>query len=208
VQGLNTRIAFKATNQYGHPVFIKGSITDNTNTFLDSINVRHDGMGSFYLSPLPQQAYQLNWIDENGIAGSTPVPVTKNEGARIDIKTVNGKARFQVDRTATAPTDNFKHMTLLVHMNQVALFQVDINASEKTTLTGDVPVTNIPSGLLQFTLFTSDWIPVAERVIFVNKKTHQFRRLFLRPRSTLIKEEKMFLRFMFPIPRLLTCRWR
>jgi hypothetical protein len=189
VQGLNTRIAFKATNQYGHPVFIKGSITDNTNTFLDSINVRHDGMGSFYLSPLPQQAYQLNWIDENGIAGSTPVPVTKNEGARIDIKTVNGKARFQVDRTATAP-DNFKHMTLLVHMNQVALFQVDINASEKTTLTGDVPVTNIPSGLLQFTLFTSDWIPVAERVIFVNKKTHQFEASVSAPTINLDKRGK------------------
>jgi hypothetical protein len=173
VQGLTTRIAFKATNQYGHPVFIKGAITDNTNTVLDSINVKHDGMGSFYLSPLPQQAYQLNWTDENGIPGSTPLPVTKNEGARIDIKASAGKVRFQVDRTATAP-DNFKHMILLVHMNQVALFQVDINASEKTMLTGDIPVTNIPSGLLQFTLFTSDWIPVAERVVFVNKRTHQF----------------------------------
>jgi hypothetical protein len=173
VQGLNTRIAFKATNQYGRPVFIKGVLADNANNTLDTLTVKHDGMGSFYLSPSAQQSYQLNWIDENGVSGSTPVPVTKTEGARMDIKTLNGKARFQVDRTAAA-TENFKHMKLLVHMNQVALYQVDINASEKTSITADVPVNELPSGLLQFTLFTSDWIPVAERVVFISKKTHQF----------------------------------
>jgi hypothetical protein len=31
IQGLQTRVAFKATNQYGNPVFIKGVLADDKN---------------------------------------------------------------------------------------------------------------------------------------------------------------------------------
>jgi hypothetical protein len=65
-------------------------------------------------------------------------------------------------------------MTLLVHMNRVGLYQVAINTSEKTKLSSEIPVNDLPTGLLQFTLFTSDWIPVAERVIFINNRLHEF----------------------------------
>lgn len=189
VQGLNTRIAFKATNPYGQPVFVKAILVDNTGNTIDSFAARHDGMGSFYLNPLPQQSYKVNWTDENGVAGSTPVEVSKTDGARLDIKTTPDKARFQVDRTATAP-GNFKHMTLLVHMNKVALYRVNINAAEKTTLTGDLPIANLPAGILQFTLFTSDQVPVAERIVFINKQTYRFNTTISAPVTGLAKRAK------------------
>jgi hypothetical protein len=80
---------------------------------------------------------------------------------------------FQVERTDFV-AENFRQMILLVHMNRVGLYQVAINTSEKTKLNSSVPVNNLPTGLLQFTLFTSDWIPVAERVIFINNHSHEF----------------------------------
>jgi hypothetical protein len=52
VQGLRARIAFKATDQYGNPVLINGVVIENTNKVLDSLIVKHDGMGSFYLMPI------------------------------------------------------------------------------------------------------------------------------------------------------------
>jgi hypothetical protein len=173
IQGLNTRIAFKATNRYGNPVGIRGVLTDDTNTVIDSLNVKHDGMGSFYFVPLSGKTYSLNWTDENGATGTTPVPVTKTEGAQLSIKAMNGKARFQVRRTDNAP-ENFRRMVLLVHMNQITLYRVSINTTEKTTLNSELPLAELPTGLLQFTLFTSDWIPVAERVVFVNNRSHEF----------------------------------
>jgi hypothetical protein len=173
IQGLNTRVAFKATNQYGNPVFIKGVLADDKNNILDSLNVAHDGMGSFFITPLPSQLYKLNWIDENGITGSTPIPVTKTEGARITIKRTNTKALFEIERTENVP-ENFKKMTLVVHMNRVGLYQVAINTSEKTKLSSEIPINDLPTGLLQFTLFTADWIPVAERVTFINNRLHEF----------------------------------
>jgi hypothetical protein len=173
VQGLFSRVAFKATNPYGSPVLIKAELTDDSNSIIDSVNVQHDGMGSFYFIPLSGRSYKLNWIDENGLAGSTPVPVTKKEGAVLTVKAAGDKALFQVQRTDNVP-ENFKKMILLVHMNQVVLYRITLNAEEKTVLNSEIPVSNLPTGLVQFTLFSSDWLPIAERVVFINNRSHAF----------------------------------
>jgi hypothetical protein len=92
IQGLNTRVAFKATNQFGTPVFIKGFLVNDKNKILDTLKVKHDGMGSFYLKSNPQETYKLNWTDENGKTGSTPIAIAKSEGVSLSIKTTNDKA--------------------------------------------------------------------------------------------------------------------
>ncbi len=173
IQGLNTRVAFKATNQFGTPVFIKGVLVNDKNKVLDSLKVMHDGMGSFLFTPNPQETYKLNWTDENGKTGTTPIAITKTEGVKLAIATTNDKALVAVERTQTV-SDNFKHMNLLVHMNQTLLYKVSLNLSEKISLTAPVPIDELPTGILQFSLFTSDWIPVAERIIFVNNHLHEF----------------------------------
>lgn len=173
VQGLFSRVAFKAVNQYGNPVLIKGVLADESNNTIDSLNVQHDGMGSFFFIPLSGKTYKLNWTDENGQVGSTPVPVAKTEGAVLAVKAAEGKAMFQVQRTDHVP-EQFKKMVLLVHMDQVVLYRVSMNAEEKTVLNSEIPVSQLPTGLVQFTLFSSDWIPVAERVVFINNRTHAF----------------------------------
>lgn len=173
VLGLPGRIAFKATNQFGIPVMIKGFLVNDKNKVLDTLRVKHDGMGSFMLTAKPEEKYQLNWTDENGKTGTTPIPVTKSEGAVIAIKTTNEKALVDVARTANAG-ENFKKLNLLVHMNQNLFYKVSLNATEKTQLHAEVPIDEMPTGILQFSLFTSDWIPVAERIIFINNRLHEF----------------------------------
>ena len=189
IQGLNTRIAFKATNQYGTPVFIKALLVNDKNKVLDTLKVQHDGMGSFYLITNPLETYKINWTDENGKTGSTLIPVTKTEGARLSIKTTNEKAQIQVERTKTIP-DNFKRMNLLVYMNQALFYKVSLNASEKMVLNTEVPIDELPTGILQFSLFTSDWIPVAERIIFINNRLHEFNTKLTTPLVSLDKRGK------------------
>jgi len=59
-------------------------------------------------------------------------------------------------------------------MNQTLFYKVNLNATEKILLNAAVPIDEMPTGILQFSLFTSDWIPVAERVIFTNNRLHEF----------------------------------
>lgn len=173
IQGLRTRVAFKAVNEYGDPVYIKGELTDDKNNFLDSVTTQHDGMGTFYLEPLPGQTYLLSWIDQYGTKGSTPLPVTKKEGAQLAISGNKDRVLFQVNRTNAVSAD-FERMHLLVHMNGIGLYQVAINMSEKTRVNSSISLNGLPSGLLQFSLFTSDWVPVAERIVFIKNRSHEF----------------------------------
>lgn len=189
IQGINTRIAFKATNQFGIPVFIKAVLLNDKNKILDTLKVKHDGMGSFFLTANPQENYKINWTDENGKTGTTAISSIKNEGAALSITTTNEKALVHVERTATIP-DNFKRMTLLVHMNQTLLYKINLNATEKINLNAEVPIDELPTGILQFSLFTSDWIPVQERIIFVNNRQHEFNAKLTTPLISLDKRGK------------------
>ena len=177
IQGLNTRVAFKATNQFGIPVFIKAMLVNDKNKVLDTLKVMHDGMGSFFLKPIAQETYKINWTDENGKTGSTPIVVSKTEGTRLSIRTTNDKAIFQVERTQNAP-ENFKKMKLLIHMNQNLFYTISLNATEKTLLNAEIPIEEMPTGILQFSLFSADWIPIAERIVFINNRLHEFNAKF------------------------------
>ncbi|MCW3088072.1 MAG: hypothetical protein JWQ78_1458, partial [Sediminibacterium sp.] len=173
IQGLTSRVAFKATNQFGTPVLIKGILQNDKNKTLDTLKVQHDGMGMFTLAPQPGETYRLSWTDENGRTGTTQVPVTKTEGACMTVTATNDKALVQVERSKNVG-DNFRQLFLLVHLNQKLFFKATIKSGEKLLQNAVIPIDELPTGILQFSLFTSDWIPVAERILFVNNHQHEF----------------------------------
>jgi hypothetical protein len=173
VETVTCRVAFKATNQFGAPVMIKGFLVNDKNKVLDTLKVQHDGMGSFALTPQAGEAYKLNWTDENGKPGTSPIEAPKKEGACMSIITTNDKALVLVERTKNVP-DNFRQLNLLVHMNQKLFFKATLKSTEKLLQQANIPIEELPTGILQFSLFTSDWVPVAERIIFVNNHQHEF----------------------------------
>ena len=173
VQGLMHKIAFKATNNYGIPVFIKGFLVNDKNKVLDTLKVLHDGMGTFKLRPIEGEKYQLNWTDENGIKGTSPIAAASKEGAILKISMDNEKAYAQVERSLGVPL-NFKHMRLLVHQNQHLLYTVEFKGEERQVQKVALPIEELLTGVVQFTLFTKDWLPIAERIIMVNNRLHEF----------------------------------
>ena len=189
INGINTRIAFKAVNQFGAPVSIKGVLVNDKNKVLDSLKVKHDGMGSFFLLPKLGETYQIKWTDEKGKSGVTPFETPKNTGASISIKTTNDKALIKVERTANAP-ENFKNMNLLVHMNRVLFYKISLNAADKLLLNAEIPIDEMQTGILQFSLFTSDWVPVSERIVFINNRLHEFSAKLIPQLTTVTKRGK------------------
>jgi len=173
VQGLMHKIAFKATNNFGGPVFIKGFLVNDKNKVLDTLKVLHDGMGVFKLRPFEGEKYQLNWTDENGVKGTSPIAAASKEGAILKISMDNENAYAQVERTLGVPL-NFKHMRLLVHQNQHLLYTVEFKGEERQVQKVALPIEELLTGVVQFTLFTKDWLPIAERIVMVNNRLHEF----------------------------------
>jgi hypothetical protein len=173
VKGITSRVAFKATNQFGNPVMVKGALVNDKNQVIDSLRVQHDGMGMFIFQPDGTENYKLNWMDANGKTGSTPVEIGKSKGVALRVVTTNEKALVRVERTADAD-ENFKSFNLLVHMNQKLFFTARMKVADKLVQQATIPIDSLPTGILQFSLFTSDWIPVAERIVFINNHQHEF----------------------------------
>ncbi|MEI8075031.1 MAG: hypothetical protein WCH78_09800, partial [Bacteroidota bacterium] len=173
VNGLNSKIAFKATNGSGMPVFVKGFLLNDKNKILDTLKVAHDGMGIIQLKPVAGENYQLSWTDENAQKGTTPITPPQKEGVILKVSMDNEKAYAQVERTLNVPK-NYKKLKLLVHQNQHILYNVDFNGEERQVQKAGLPIDELPTGIVQFSLFTEDWFPLAERIVLVNNRLHEF----------------------------------
>jgi hypothetical protein len=173
VNGLKTKLAFKATNGFGTPVYLNGVLQNSKNEILDSILVAHDGMGFFHLTPIEGEQYHIHWVDEFLQEGSTTVMPAQKEGVSINVSMGYQKAYVQVERTKHLP-DNFKQLKLLVHQNQHLLYSVDFKSGEPLKQKIGLTIDTLPTGIVQFSLFTSDWLPIAERILFVNNHLPEF----------------------------------
>jgi hypothetical protein len=173
VNGLNSKIAFKATNGSGVPVFIKGFLMNDKNKILDTIKVAHDGMGIIQLKPNAGESYQLSWTDENAQKGLTPILPPQKEGVILKLSMDNEKAYVQVEKTIDVPKNN-RILKLLVHQNQHILYTVEFKGEDRQVQKTALPIDELPTGIVQFSLFTSDWLPLAERIVLVNNRLHEF----------------------------------
>lgn len=173
ITGLESRIAFKAVNQHGLPVNISGAIKTGNGTLIDSFTSQHDGMGSFVIEPKANETYTTNWTDELGKSHTTNLPLCKNVGANLQVQAVSGKVVVIIRRTANAD-DNLKTLNLVAHMNQQLVYRSRANLTAKNSSIADIPTTTLPTGVLQITLFSKEWIPIAERVVFINNHQYEF----------------------------------
>ena len=173
IEGLPSRIAFAANDQYGRPVKIKGVILNNKNSVVDTIKTEHDGMGSIHITYSKGESYTAKWYDEQNTAHTTALPSANAVGASIEIIPANGKKTFVIRRTEDAP-DNMKQVHIVATMHQQPVYMANANLDQTTSIGGSIPTSELVSGVMQVTLFSSDWKPMAERVCYVNNEEATF----------------------------------
>ncbi len=173
VEGLPSRIAFLANDQYGRPVNIKGVILNNKNAVVDTIRTEHNGMGSIHITYLPGETYTAKWYDEQNTAHTTALPPATAAGVNMEISFAEGKKTFIIRRTDNAP-DNLKQLHIAATMHQHLVYLANANLEQTTSIGGGIPTSELITGVLQITLFSSDWKPLAERVCFVNNNDAAF----------------------------------
>ena len=176
IEGNISRIAFKANNQKGLPVkIIKGSVKDVTlGSEIATFSSVHDGMGAFdVLAPNRKDSIVTYWTDEFGNNGTSAFPKSMPQGASISVSRKGDKLSVQITRSDSA-TDNFKSLNLIAHLHQQPFAKAMVNLSIKTSATVQIPIGALPTGLVEVTLFDNNWLPVAERVVFVDNHQYQF----------------------------------
>ncbi len=172
LEGVNNKIAFKAHDQWGRPVKIKGVIKNNKGEFVDSLRILHDGMGYFFVLPDPGESFKAFWKDEKGKEHTTSLPAVKRNGVSLQI-TISGSKRGFTLQTNKAADKKFGAVYLVGTMNQFQVFKV-VKDLTSGIAQGIIPVQNLPSGILTITVFDNNWNPLAERITFVNNEEYTF----------------------------------
>src|SRR5690606_25241946 len=65
INGLVNKIAFKAHDQQGYPITIKGTLINQAGKVVDSVKSLHDGMGMFYVTPKVGDTYKVKRSEEH-----------------------------------------------------------------------------------------------------------------------------------------------
>ncbi len=173
---VDNKIAFKANNQKGLPVKITKGTVKNITKGIDMINFSssHDGMGSFVIKP--ENGYDslvAFWQDEFGNKGTTPLPKVSEQGASMMVTMIDDQLVIQVSRTDSA-TDIYKTLHIIAHFHQQPFAKAKINLIQKTEALAKIPIAELPTGIVEVTLFNDYWMPVAERIVFVNNHHYEF----------------------------------
>ncbi|MEO6668169.1 MAG: hypothetical protein ABIN36_01755 [Ferruginibacter sp.] len=173
INGIETLVAFKATDQSGKPVTVSGNITDKKGNKLVAFSSVHDGMGTFSFKPNMEETYKASWKDKKGTVHETFLPAVKEQGACLSVVNVHNKITYTLKRPEAAEKA-FSSFFVIAQMQQQVVYSAKINLSAKSEVTAAIPTDSLGTGIVQLTVFNADELPVAERIFFINHNDYYF----------------------------------
>jgi len=170
VQGLENRVAFKATNSLGAGKEATGRLLDNEGNLIQELESIHNGMGVFSFTPEKDKTYTTKVKYSNGQEKSVDLPDVLNEGYTLTTNVVDDKINVEVK-------SNFNPDEHILGSDIYIMAQVrgkPYYTKKATIENGDfqttIPTDKLPAGVGHITLFDVNATPLAERLVFVNNK--------------------------------------
>jgi hypothetical protein len=173
IAGIPGQMAFLTTNQQGGPIAVSGTVKDNAGTKVADFATLQNGMGRFPITPEVGKTYTAAWKDEAGKTFTTPLPPFKTQGVSLKLTDEDGNRRFTVQRTEVVEAVQQK-LHVIGYMNQRLVFAATVNLANRSSGSGIFPTKDLPSGILQVTVFDSSYKPLAERITFINNRDYEF----------------------------------
>lgn len=163
VFNLENKIAFKAVNQYGNPVSVEGWLKDKSGRKLKKIKSFYEGMGFFTHLLEKGQKYYVEL--EKPYRKIVDFPEIEDTGV---LMTVIQNNEEQINVFLSTNSQSSERVSLIMTLNGQVIYSVSGYLNKKATV--QVPTRNLGRGIGTITLFNEEEVPVAERLIFINKE--------------------------------------
>lgn len=173
VNSVSSRLAFKATDNFGSPFPVKGDIVDGRGKKITSFSALHNGMGYCTLQPVAGEKYKATWKDKRGVARETLLPPVKKDGLVLSSTISDNQLTYTLKRPDTVSAA-FTSFYVVGQMHQRVVYSAKINLTKKTSVSAPIETDSLPNGILQLTIFNAADIPVAERIVFINHGNYSF----------------------------------
>lgn len=164
VNGVRSRIAFKAIGPDGLGIQVQGVIVNDVGTEVGTFASQHLGMGSFALNPQKGETYfaKVNLPGAEPI--TVPLPKAADTGFILSISGATSDSLFVKIVDVNMPDTAFYIMAQSDGRYYVASGD-KLKDSKVFRIT--IPKNIFSTGLVQFTLFSQSGEPVNERLVFV-----------------------------------------
>lgn len=173
VNGIESKVAFLATDQYGKPVDLAGKVTNNSGKKIADIVTEHNGMGLFVMTPVAGESYKVEWTATEGNSGTYNLPKALEQGVSLSVSPQLSGAVYTITRSEQA-SEAAKKVSIIGMMYNRLVYMANINLTDKKNAEGSIPYKELPAGILQLTILDADKKPLSERIVFVNNSDYTF----------------------------------
>jgi hypothetical protein len=165
INGIETKIAFKAVTNNGNPVEIEGEITDHEGRVIGTAVSRHDGMGVFLFRSQQDRSSYFHVTRPAGLDKIFLLPEGRDEGWQMDIKTENNNDHeIELEITSINTENDIVLITLMIR-GYLCYYDV-IKTGRKRSV--KIPVEDFPQGIAVLTLFDTRLQPQSERLVYIH----------------------------------------
>ncbi len=161
VAGLPANVAFRALNEFGKPVDVKGELRDGNGNVITTLESFHGGMGRFAFTPQAGNRYEVVLTSPAGITQRYELPKAASKGLSVQLATAGNELRMQIHSTQNAD------IKITGYTKEQLYFTQNMRV-KKGTQTVAIDPQLFPAGIARFTVTQSNGLPLAERVMFLN----------------------------------------
>lgn len=166
VQGIASQVAFEATDAYGNPLAITGTLVDNAKEEIGRFSVIHDGRGVFTYTP--GEGKQKAIVDYNGKKYQFDMPTALSQGFTLQVDNVSDTDSIEVILRKNKNTSPQTLGVALISEGQPQCYSLfNIKSDKAIRLKFDK--TKLPSGVSRIVLFNSQGEILCDRLLFTNK---------------------------------------
>ncbi len=163
IDGMTSRVAFAARDEFGKPSDVEGQILDSKGQVKAQFTSLHKGMGAFNLKPETNETYTARLTKPANVVKTYPLPEALPAGMSLKVEQKNSNTLGVAIESSVA-----EEGYIMAHVRGVPYFGKSINL-QKGLNNLEINTQEIPAGVLQITLFDNQKIERAERLTFVNK---------------------------------------
>lgn len=168
VNGLRSKLGFKAVGTNGLGMEVNGYITDQEGNKLMDITGSHAGMGVIALQPVAGKSYTAVITTPGAGAKRYLLPVAQNSGYVLSINHLTGDS-LAIKVAASADLAGGNEVVLVAQSNANIQYVTRLKVDQQA-ITTILPANKFGRGMVQFTLFNTAYQPLAERLVFVMLK--------------------------------------
>jgi len=167
LNGVESKLAFKAINADGLGINVKGVMIDNTGKTVTSFASSHLGMGVFNFTPEDGKTYKANVTFADGSQTTVDLPATVANGIVLAIDNSDStKLSLGFYCSKSYFDQNNGKVFGLVMNSGVAVSKVSFKLSNQLFAV-DLKKNQFKTGIEQFTLFSPSGEPLSERLAFI-----------------------------------------